>query len=141
MTDHIPTEEIKDAVQRTNHGYLIIKRLSDIILSFIGIVLLLPFLILIAVVVTVYDGKGKPIFSQTRVGKDGKCFSMLKFRTMYPGAEKEYERLASIDSNKDIAVKIRNDPRVTKIGSWLRKTGLDELPQLWNVLKGDMSLV
>ena len=141
MDKHITKTELLSSVDNTKKSYLLIKRTFDIVMSFIGILVSSPVLLLIALLVAVYDGNGKPIFVQTRIGKNGKEFRMLKFRTMRPDAEKEYEKLASIDPDKDIAHKLRNDPRITRIGRFLRRTSLDELPQLWNILRGDMSFV
>ena len=141
MREQIPKDEIISSVKRTPKSYLVWKRGLDILLSLFGITVLSPAFLATALVIMVYDGKGRPLFVQTRVGKDGKTFRMLKFRTMRPGAEKEYDKLVAVEENDEIAYKIRHDPRITKPGRWLRKTGIDELPQLFNVLKGDMSLV
>jgi lipopolysaccharide/colanic/teichoic acid biosynthesis glycosyltransferase len=81
------------------------------------------------------------LFRQGRVGRHGRQFTMLKFRTMTRDAESRQESLAGLNEIRGHAFKVRNDPRVTGLGRWLRKTSLDELPQLWNVLVGDMSLV
>lgn len=141
MKEIISKTELESSVNNTKKSYLIIKRAFDIVLSIFGLVVLLPFLLIISLLISVYDGAGKPLFVQTRVGENGQTFKMLKFRTMRIDAEREYEKLASIEPNKSIASKIKNDPRVTGIGKWLRKTGLDELPQLWNIFIGDMSFV
>jgi lipopolysaccharide/colanic/teichoic acid biosynthesis glycosyltransferase len=87
------------------------------------------------------DSPGPVIFKQQRVGKDGKTFTMYKFRTMVVNAEEILDELLSKNEADGPVFKIKEDPRVTKSGKWLRKTSIDELPQLWNVLKGDMSLV
>lgn len=138
---NISKSDVESSLLGTNKAYLILKRIADITISFSGIILFAPVFFVISVVIVLHDGKGKPFFVQTRVGKDGVPFSMFKFRTMYPGAEKEYDHLVSVKPDREIASKIRNDPRVTRVGRWLRKTGLDELPQLWNVLRGEMSMV
>ena len=92
--------------------------------------------------VIVIDSPGAgPIFAQTRVGKDGMPFTLYKFRSMRPNAEAELEGLLGQNEMDGPVFKIRNDPRVTRVGRFLRKSGLDELPQLWNVLRGEMSLV
>ncbi|MFB6259058.1 MAG: sugar transferase [Flavobacteriales bacterium] len=104
------------------------KRCFDIIASFLGLLVLSPLFIVLIVLIPL-DGEGPPFFRQVRVGKEGKHFGLLKFRTMVPKAEKE-GRLT-----------IGADPRITRIGAFLRKYKLDEFPQLINVLKGDMSLV
>ncbi|MGL5821543.1 MAG: exopolysaccharide biosynthesis polyprenyl glycosylphosphotransferase [Sarcina sp.] len=110
-------------------GYLIVKRIFDIIFSLIGLVLCIP-IILLTVILVLLESKGNPIYSQERVGSNNKIFAMYKIRSMRLDAEKNGPQWAS-----------NNDPRVTKIGSFIRKTRIDELPQLWNVLKGDMSLI
>lgn len=84
---------------------------------------------------------GGLFFIQERVGKNGKIFRMYKFRTMYPGAEKDQEKYQSLNQADGPVFKIRNDPRFTGVGKWLAKTGLDELPQIINVLKGEMTIV
>ena len=96
---------------------------------------------IVALVIYIDDPQGSPFFSQLRCGRDGKLFKMHKFRSMYVDAE---ERLAEILKDNEMdgpAFKIKDDPRITRVGRVIRKTSLDELPQLWNVLKGDMSIV
>ena len=122
-------------------AYLAVKRVLEIVFGVVGVVLLLPISLVVKLSYLISGDKAGILFKQDRVGKNGLPFSMYKFRTMYPGAENEHDLLVSVKPEKDIASKIRNDPRVTKVGRWLRRTGLDELPQLLNVLKGEMSLV
>jgi lipopolysaccharide/colanic/teichoic acid biosynthesis glycosyltransferase len=110
---------------------LLIKRFVDILGSFIGIIILSPLFILVAICIKV-TSEGPVFFKQKRLGKDGKVFDIIKFRTMIVNAEKIGDGLT---------VKSEDDSRITKVGKLLRKTSLDELPQLINVLKGDMSLV
>ena len=117
------------------------------IVDFVGVALILPFalpLMAILLAVVALDG-GKPVFSHPRVGKDGRIFRCLKVRTMVLDAEDRLRRILSEDpaAAREWAAdfKLRNDPRITRLGWILRKTSLDELPQLWNVLRGDMSLV
>jgi len=107
-----------------------IKRLFDLLVSIVVIYITAPFLILISIAIKL-TSRGPVFFKQERLGKDGKVFKIIKFRTMVDNAEK-------IGSGIKTSV---DDPRITKIGSFLRKTSLDELPQLFNVLKGDMSIV
>ena len=121
--------------------YLIIKRLSDIILSFSGIILLLPVFLITSLVVFFEYPRCNPIFSQDRVGKNRKCFRFYKFRSMEPNAEEKLDTLLKYNEMDGHAFKIKEDPRITKVGKFLRKTSIDELPQLFNVLKGDMSIV
>ena len=117
------------------------KRAFDIVASFFALlILVLPFLI-ICLVILIDDSGASPIFSQTRVGKNGKEFRFYKFRSMVSNAEELLEGLLAQNEMEGPAFKIKHDPRITRVGRFLRKTGLDELPQLINVLKGDMSLV
>jgi lipopolysaccharide/colanic/teichoic acid biosynthesis glycosyltransferase len=104
------------------------------------IFLLSPVFLLIALLVKL-SSPGPVFFSQRRIGLNGRIFRMYKFRSMYLGAEEELERLRSANEMSGPVFKMRNDPRVTAIGKVLRRFSLDELPQLWNVLRGDMSLV
>lgn len=110
---------------------LTIKRLIDFFGSFIGVIIISPILIIIALLIK-FTSKGPVFFKQERLGKDGKTFKILKFRTMVVNAEKIGDGLT---------VKSENDNRITKIGKFLRATSLDELPQLFNVILGQMSLV
>lgn len=119
---------------------LLLKRLFDIISSVIGIIMALPLFIAITVIIK-WLSPGQAIFKQVRSGLNGREFVMYKFRTMVNGAEKEKEGLDPLNEMHGPAFKMRSDPRVTKFGNFLRRTSLDELPQLFNILKGDMSLV
>ena len=121
--------------------YLRVKRVQDVLLSVLALVVLLPVMILIALVILLESPGKSPIFIQTRVGLRGKTFKLFKFRTMCPDAEEHLEELLTRNEMDGPVFKIRNDPRITRVGRFLRKTSLDELPQLWNVLRGDMSLV
>ena len=120
--------------------YEAIKRLIDIICSFVGILVLSPLFIIIAIIVK-FTSKGPIFFSQKRVGRNGKEFDMYKFRSMVVNAEELKEKLAAQNEMSGPMFKMKDDPRVTKVGKFIRKTSIDELPQLWNILKGDMSLV
>lgn len=112
----------------------------DIAVALTALVFLFPLLVLVAVAIRL-DSRGPIFFKQRRAGKDGRPFWMYKFRTMVPDAEKRLADLVSLDSLTDPMFKFARDPRVTRIGRLLRRWSLDELPQLLNVLKGDMSLV
>ena len=122
-------------------GYLHYKRVQDIVLSVLALILLLPVMMIIALVILVDSPGESPIFVQTRVGLNGRQFKFFKFRTMHPDAEKHLEALLAMNEMSGPVFKIKDDPRITRVGRLLRKTSLDELPQLWNVLMGDMSIV
>lgn len=123
--------------------YLGIKRTFDCIASFIGFILLLPLFLIIAIAIKI-ESKGNVFYKHKRIGKNGKYIYVYKFRTMYTDAQ---ERLTEMLKDPVIAkewnenFKLHNDPRVTKVGNFLRKTSLDELPQLINIINGDMSIV
>lgn len=120
--------------------YEVIKRLIDVVCSFLGVLVLSPLFIIIAIIIKT-TSKGPVFFSQKRVGRNGKEFNMYKFRSMVVNAEELKEKLAAQNEMSGPMFKMKDDPRVTKVGKFIRKTSIDELPQLWNVLKGDMSLV
>ena len=125
--------------------YKFIKRAIDIIGSLVGIMLLVPMTIGIYIANLIVGDKGSIFYSQNRIGKDGKIFKMYKFRSMVVGADEKLKKY--LEENEDareeyrINKKLKNDPRVTKIGKFIRKTSIDEFPQFICVLKGDMSLV
>ncbi|WEK53929.1 MAG: sugar transferase [Candidatus Cohnella colombiensis] len=119
---------------------LIMKRSMDIILSAIGIIVGLPLLILVALLIKI-NSPGPILFKQTRIGRNGVKFTMLKFRSMVNGAEGRKRNLLHRNEATGHSFKLKSDPRVTRVGSVLRKYSIDELPQLWNVLKGEMSLI
>jgi exopolysaccharide biosynthesis polyprenyl glycosylphosphotransferase len=120
--------------------WLFLKRATDIVGSFVGIVLLSPVLLLVALAIKL-DSKGPILYRAYRAGKKGRKFPCYKFRTMIPNADEVKDELRPRNERNGPFFKISNDPRTTRIGSFLRRYSLDELPQLWNVLKGDMSLV
>src|SRR5437763_1727598 len=117
------------------------KRFLDLLLASIALVLLWPLMLVIAIAVSLESLRGPVIFASLRVGKRGVLFSCYKFRTMIPGANGLRRKLWHLNQRRGPFFKIVDDPRVTRLGRFLRKYSLDELPQLWNVLKGDMSLV
>lgn len=126
---------------RTNVLYLVSKRLIDIIGATFGLIITSPILVLIALFIKLEDPKGPIFFMQARNRNEIDTFKMYKFRSMYVDAEERLEELIHLNEQTGPVFKIKNDPRITKIGKIIRKTSLDELPQLINVLKGDMSLV
>lgn len=125
----------------THRRYWALRRAQDVVLSALALVLLFPLLLLIGLLVVLDDPKGGPIFSQIRCGRDGKPFRLYKFRSMCVDAEQRLPDLMEQNERDGPAFKIKNDPRITRVGGFLRRSCLDELPQLWNVLKGEMSLV
>ena len=125
----------------TNMFYLSSKRIIDFLLSILGIILLSPLFFLTASIIKVEDRKGPIFFKQMRIGKGGKSFYMYKFRSMVSNAEDLKDLLVDQNEASGPVFKIKHDPRVTKVGRFIRKTSIDELPQLLNVLKGEMSLV
>lgn len=124
-------------------GYLVVKRLIDIIGSIVGVVLTIPFIFIVGIAIKLEAKslKAKVFFIQERVGKDGKTFKMIKFRSMQEDAEEQLKNLLHKNEVKGAMFKMKNDPRVTRVGKFIRKTSIDELPQFFNVLIGDMSLV
>ena len=121
--------------------YSVTKRLIDIVGSLCGIILLSPLFLIVAILIKLEDQKGKVFFAQERNGKYPKTFKMYKFRSMVHNAEELLKDLMDRNEQTGPVFKINDDPRITKVGKVIRKTSIDELPQLFNVLKGDMSLV
>lgn len=117
-----------------------IKRLMDIILSLTAIILLSPVLLLVAIAIKM-ESKGSVLFNQERIGHKKKRFNMYKFRSMVVDAEERFEEVKELNDTNHIMFKSSEDPRITKVGKIIRKYSLDELPQLFNILKGDMTLV
>ncbi|MGG7058155.1 sugar transferase [Clostridium tertium] len=120
--------------------YKFSKRILDFICSLLGLIVLSPVLLIVAILIKL-ESKGPIVFSQKRVGLNGDEFKMYKFRSMVVNAEKLKVKLAKQNEMSGPMFKMKDDPRVTKVGRFIRKTSIDELPQLINVLKGDMSLV
>jgi exopolysaccharide biosynthesis polyprenyl glycosylphosphotransferase len=118
----------------------LVKEVFDRALAFAALLLLFPLLVVVALAIRLSDG-GPALFRQVRIGKDGRPFSVLKFRTMVVDAEARKAQLVLLNESGGALFKIRKDPRVTRVGEWLRRWSLDELPQLINVMRGDMSLV
>ena len=131
----------RDQILHKRKKYWIYRRFQDIVLSGLALLVLWPFLLLIGLIIVIDSPGASPIFQQNRVGKDGKIFRLYKFRSMVPDAEAKLEQLLSKNEMEGPAFKIQKDPRITRVGKFIRKTSIDELPQLWNILKGDMSIV
>ena len=131
----------RDEVLQNNKRYWIWRRTQDIILALLGLWLTWPLMLIVAVVIVLDSPGAGPIYSQTRVGRDGKEFTFYKFRSMHPNAEKKLDELLPHNEMQGPVFKIKNDPRITRVGRFIRMTSIDELPQLWNILKGDMSSI
>ena len=125
---------------RPGAGYELSKRVVDIVAAVLSLFLLAPLLAAIVACIKL-SGRGPVLFRQQRLGRGGSRFWCYKFRTMVPDAESRLAQSADLAARFRENYKIRSDPRVTRLGSFLRRTSLDELPQLWNVLRGDMSLI
>ena len=126
---------------QSKRRYWVLRRAQDIVFSSIALVVLSPVMLLVALAVYIDDPKGSPIFSQIRCGRNGKPFKFYKFRSMCVDAEAKLDALLQQNEMDGPAFKIKDDPRITRVGKFIRKTSLDELPQLFNILKGDMSIV
>ena len=120
--------------------YEFFKRVFDIVMCVIALILLSPLFLAVAIAIKVQDG-GNVFYSQTRLTKGGKKFEMFKFRSMCPDADKHLEELMDKNEMSGPAFKMKDDPRITKVGRFLRKTSIDELPQLINIIRGDMSII
>lgn len=131
---------MSDEIKKPSLRYLFIKRAIDIICSLLAIIVLSPIMIITALSIVI-ESPGNPIFSQERVGKDGKIFKMYKFRSMCLDAEKKLKKLQKKNEADGPVFKIKDDPRVTRVGHFIRKYSIDELMQLFNILKGDMTII
>lgn len=135
---------INDTVSLSKSLYLAFKRLFDIFASLLALILLSPVFIITIIAIRI-DSKGDAIFTQNRIGLNGKLFKLYKFRSMCLNADEKLKELLEKDQlaalEYKVNKKLKNDPRITKVGKFIRKTSIDELPQLLNVLKGDMSLI
>lgn len=131
----------KVRVKEDSKMYLVIKRIIDFMGALIGLILLSPIFLIVAILIK-KDSKGPIVFGHTRKGVYGKDINIYKFRTMYENSKEIFDNFTE-EQKKEFYInfKLDNDPRITKIGYFLRKTSLDELPQLFNILKGDMSIV
>ncbi|MDH5111832.1 sugar transferase [Lactiplantibacillus plantarum] len=127
--------------QHRRYGYRFIKRVFDFVASLLGLIILSPLFLLIAIAIKVEDPKGAVFYSQTRLGRGEVPFKMYKFRSMVSNADELLEKLLKDNEIDGAMFKMQDDPRVTKIGRFIRKYSIDELPQLLNVLQGSMSLV
>jgi lipopolysaccharide/colanic/teichoic acid biosynthesis glycosyltransferase len=141
LSENLYYAETQSSKRLKTKRYLFIKRLFDFLASLAALILLSPLMLILAILVYL-DDPGKVFYGHLRIGKNGKPFKMWKFRSMYMNADKMIDQLTPAQAKQYYTeFKIDNDPRITKIGNFLRKTSLDELPQLFNVLCNDMSLV
>lgn len=124
-----------------NRIYLFFKRVIDILGAGFGLIILSPLFLIVAIAIKIEDSKGSVLFSQKRVGQYGKEFNMYKFRSMVSNAEELKAKLMEQNEMSGPMFKMKHDPRITRVGKFIRKTSIDELPQLINILKGEMSLV
>ena len=131
----------REKTLRSHRRYWVLRRAQDIVFSLLALILLAPLALLISLAIVLDSPGDGVIFRQRRVGRDGKLFWLYKFRTMCPDAEEQLNELLSQNQMDGPVFKIKGDPRITRVGRFLRKTSLDELPQLLNVLQGDMSIV
>ena len=131
----------RETVLRSGRRYWRLRRAQDVVLSLIAMAALWPFMLIVALAIVIESPGASPIFKQKRVGRDGKEFMFYKFRSMIPGAEDRLGELLSENEMQGPVFKMRNDPRITRVGRIIRRCSIDELPQLYNVLRGDMSIV
>ena len=128
-------------ITREKHRYWFWKRTFDIIFSTVVLLALSPFYLLLALIIFLDDPHGSPFYTQMRIGRKGQPFKFYKFRSMVVNADELKASLMDQNDKEGPVFKIKDDPRVTRVGRFIRRTSLDELPQFWNVLKGDMTLV
>ena len=141
MADVIEKKRNKYIYVNDKKGYLFFKRVIDILGSIVGLILFLPISFLISIAIKIEDPKGKILFCQERVGINNKTFKMYKFRSMVSNAEELLKDISELNEMDGPVFKIKEDPRITKVGKFIRKMSLDEIPQFFNILKGDMTLV
>ena len=134
-------EKIEKASDSNRRVYWFVKRIFNIIMSSVAILILSPVFFIVALAIYIDDPKGSPFFVQTRVGRHGKKFKFYKFRSMVSNAEELLDQLKEKNEKDGPVFKMKDDPRITRVGKFIRKTSIDELPQLFNILKGDMSIV
>ena len=131
----------RETVLNSGRRYWRLRRAQDVVLSLIAMAALWPFMLIVALAIVIESPGAGPIFKQKRVGRDGKEFMFYKFRSMIPGAEDRLWELLPENEMQGPVFKMRNAPRITRVGRIIRRCSIDELPQLYNVLRGDMSIV
>ncbi len=141
VSESIVLENSESIKIKGSKAYDVCKRIFDVVCSLLAMICL-SWLFLIVIILIRCSSKGPAIYVSDRIGKDGKVFKFYKFRTMYDGADKHLDELLKDNEIEGgVTFKMKNDPRVTTVGKFLRRTSIDELPQLWNILKGDMTIV
>ena len=133
--------ELPEIIPERTRPYDRVKRVFDVVVAGLALVVLSPALLIIALIIFLDDPHGSPIYVSNRMGKNGRIFDFYKFRSMCVNAEDQLGELMDLNEADGPAFKIKDDPRITRFGRFIRKTSIDELPQLWNVVKGDMSIV
>jgi exopolysaccharide biosynthesis polyprenyl glycosylphosphotransferase len=128
------------AIKPHRRWYTAVKRISDILISLLAIILLSPIFLITAIAIKL-ESKGPVFFKQSRVCKNGREFNMLKFRSMCADADKKLQECLHLNEKDGPVFKIKNDPRITRVGRFIRKYSIDELPQFFNILHGDMTVV
>ena len=131
----------REKVLHNAKKYWFFRRIQDILLALVALALLWPLMLITAIIIVIDSPGAGPIFVQTRVGRDGKLFQFYKFRSMCPYAEEKLAELLEYNEMDGPAFKMKDDPRITRFGRFIRRSSIDELPQLFNVLKGEMSIV
>ena len=133
--------ELPEIIPERTRPYDRVKRVFDVVVAGLALVVLSPALLIIGLIIFLDDPHGSPIYVSKRMGKNGRIFDFYKFRSMCVNAEDQLGELMDLNEADGPAFKIKDDPRITRFGRFIRKTSIDELPQLWNVVKGDMSIV
>lgn len=140
----MPEKELvlkRDETLQQDKLYWKFRRTQDVVIATVALLILWPLMLIVALIIVIDSPGASPIFVQTRVGRDGKEFKFYKFRSMCANAEAKLAELMKHNEMDGPAFKMKDDPRITRVGKFIRKTSIDELPQLWNILKGDMSIV
>ena len=135
------TEKEAVKVNKKSTSYDLLKRVFDIVLSLLALVVLAVPLVIVSIIILIDSPGASPIYTQLRIGKDGRSFKFYKFRSMVPNAESLLDELLPDNEMDGPAFKMKDDPRITRFGRFIRRCSIDELPQFINVIKGDMSLV
>ena len=139
--DEKTAERLEKLIERSYYSYWKKKRIFDVSVTVIILIFLIIPILITALVVFLDDPKGSPFYKQVRIGRHGKPFNMYKFRSMYVDAEKRKKDLMDSNEMDGPVFKMKNDPRITRVGRFIRKYSIDEIPQLFNVLIGNMSIV